>query len=140
MAGPGPNTPTQADLEYQYFLGLPPGNAQLTNASGNVAAAAANSTLTPAATKTAYITGFDVTGAGATAGSVILVTVTGVLGGTLTFPLTIPAGAGVGITPLQVRFPYPIPATAVNTPIVVNVPSFGAGNTNAASVAYGFQI
>jgi hypothetical protein len=110
----------------------------LTASSGNVAASAANATLTSVAGKTAYITGFTVTGTGATAGSNILVTVTGVVGGTMTYVLAIPGTATTSITPLQVNFPLPIPATATNTNIVVNVPSFGAGNTNAATVAYGY--
>lgn len=140
MPANGPNAPTLADLQYQYFAGLAPGGSTLTIGSGNVAAAAANSTLPAVAGKTNYITGFDVYGSGATAGSVILVTVTGLAGGTLTFPFTVPTGAAVAATPLQVRFPFPIPASAVNTAIVVNVPSFGAGNTNAASLVYGFVL
>ena len=39
----------------------------------------------------------------------------------------------------SVRFPQPLPASAVNTAITVTVPSFGAGNTNAAVVVYGFM-
>lgn len=107
--------------------------------SGNVAAAVATATLAAAANQTTYITGFTVTGAGATAGSVVLVTVTGCVGGTMTFVLAVPAGAGVGITPLVVDFPHPVPATGPNTAIVVSAPSFGAGNTNAAVVATGMR-
>lgn len=136
----GPTTLTLNDLMYQYYSGSAPGNAPIVNGSGNVAAAAANSTIAAASGKTSYLTGFDVVGAGATAGSVILVTVTGLSGGTLTFPFTVPTGATVGATPLSVRFPFPLPASAPNTAIVVNVPSFGAGNTNAASIAYGYQL
>jgi hypothetical protein len=109
------------------------------DASAANAAAANNVTLPGVAGQTTFITGFEITGAGATAGSVIVVTVTGILGGTKTYQLVIPTGAGVGIVPLQVEFSRPIPASAVNTAIVVNVPSFGAGNTNAAATAHGFQ-
>jgi len=118
---------------------LPSGAVTAANSSGNVAAAAANSTIAAVAAKTNYITGFTVSGAGATAASVILVTVTGLLGGTLTFPLAIPAGATLPVL-LQVTFPGPLQASAVNTAIVVNVPSFGAGNTNAASSVYGYTV
>jgi hypothetical protein len=31
-------------------------------------------------------------------------------------------------------------ASAVNTAIVLTLPSLGAGNTNAAVVAYGYQL
>jgi len=112
----------------------------LTNSSGNVAATATTATLTSAPNRTVYLTGFEVTGAGATAGSVIVVTVTGTLGGTLTYNLTIPTGATVGVQPLTLDFSSPIPASAPNTNIVVNVPSFGAGSTNAAVNVRGYII
>jgi len=98
-------------------------------------AAAANNVTLPAggAGTVVYVTGFEITGDGATAGSIITVTLTGVIGGTKTYFLTIPAGVGVDIGRLFVTFPYPgLPANAANTAITLNVPSFGAGNTNAA--------
>lgn len=119
---------------------LPSGATPLMSASGNVAAAAATATLAGAANQTTYITGFELTGAGATAASVIALTITGLLGGTATYNVPVPAGAAVGIQPLIVEFPEPMPASAVNTSIVVSAASFGAGNTNAAVVAHGFRI
>lgn len=119
---------------------FPNGATSVTGASGNVAAAAANAQLGAVAAKSTYLTGFEVTGAGATAGSVILVTVTGVITGTLTYNLVIPAGATTSITPLIVEFSLPIISSAVNTAIAVNVPSFGAGNTNAATVVHGYNL
>lgn len=109
----------------------------ITASSGNVAASAATATLTSAAGRLAYINGFAVTGAGATAASVIAVTVTGCIGGTMTFNMAIPAGVTTAVTPLIVNFPSPVAATGYNTNIVVSAASFGAGNTNAAVVAYG---
>jgi hypothetical protein len=87
-----------------------------------------------------YITGFDVTGLGATAALAVNVTVTG-LTNTLNFPLAVPAGALVdlGTNRLSVRFPDPIPASGPNTGITVTVPAFGAGNTNQAVSVYGYQ-
>lgn len=111
--------------------------APISASSGNVAAAAATATLTSAAGRMVYISGFAVTGAGATGASVIAVTVTGVIGGTMTFNLVIPAGVTTSIVPLIVTFDNPIAATAYGTNIVVSAPSFGAGNTNAATVAFG---
>lgn len=111
----------------------------ITSASGNVAAGVATATLPGVAGKTTYITGFELTGAGATVGVVVLLTVTGTISGTLTYAVPVPAGVLAGITPLIVEFPQPIPASGQNTAIVVSVPSFGAGNTNAAIVAHGFQ-
>ena len=57
--------------------GYPAGATPLTASSGNVAATATTATLSGAAGATTYITGFEVTGAGATAASVITVTITG---------------------------------------------------------------
>lgn len=108
--------------------------------SGNVAAAVATATLTSAAGKTAYITGFSVTGSGATAGLPVSVTVTGILGGTLTFTYVAATGALLPNEPLVITFPSPLPASAVNTNIVVSCPSLGAGNTNNTVVAYGYRI
>ena len=110
----------------------------VTNSSGNVAAAAATATLTSAAAKLAWITGFLITASGATGALVVLVTVTGVIGGTMTFVFTFPAGVAVAANPLAVNFPQPIPASGQNTNIVVSCPSGGSGNTNAAAVAMGF--
>lgn len=107
-------------------------------ASSQGAAAALAPALAAVAGKTNYISGFEVTGGGATAGAVVAVTVTGVLGGTLNYVFAAPTGATVGATPLVVTFNPPLPASAVNTAITVNVPSLGAGNTNAAATVHGF--
>lgn len=111
----------------------------VTGKSGNVAAAIATATLASVAGKTTYITGFTVVGAGATAGLPVLVTVTGLLDGTLTYVYVAAVGALVANTPLNVTFPVPIPASAANTEIVVTCPSLGAGNTHNAVVATGYH-
>jgi hypothetical protein len=46
----------------------------------------------------------------------------------------------VSITPLIVTFPVPLAGSAVNTAIVVTVPSFGAGNGHATVTAWGFTL
>jgi hypothetical protein len=112
----------------------------LHSSSGNQANATATATLAGVALKTTYITGFEVTGAGATAGLPVIVTVTGVLGGTLSYIYTAATGATLANTPLQVEFPEPVPASAVNTAIVVSCPALGLGATNNAVVAHGFQL
>ena len=113
-------------------------NQNVLEVSAVVAAATNNQTLAGAAGRTTYIEGFTVSGLGATAGSTIAITVTGIAN-TLTYEYTVPAGVAAAAPLLDIRFPDPIPATAANTPIVVNVPSFGAGNTAATASAYGFQ-
>jgi hypothetical protein len=116
-----------------------PGTA-ITAASGNVAAASAVATLAGVASKTTYITGFEVTAAGSTTALPVLLAVTGTVTGTLTYIFTFPAGALIAAQPLSVQFPQPIPASAANTAILVTLPSGGTGNTNAAVVAHGFQL
>lgn len=125
-------------LEMFYGTGVN-GSASRTNASsGNVAAATATATLAAVAAKTNYITGWDVNAGGATAASIVSCTVTGLAGGTETRALPVVAGVTAPNTPLVVRYPAPIPASAVNVAIVVSCPTLGAGNTNATVNAYGF--
>lgn len=109
-------------------------------ASGNVANAIAAATLAQVAGKTTYITGFEVTGSGASAGLPVQVTVTNVITGTLTYIYSATVGVLLPNTPLIVEFPYPIPASAIATTIVVSCPALGLGNTNNAVVAHGFQL
>lgn len=110
----------------------------LVNASGNKANAAAAATLTGTASTTVYLAGFECTATGATTGLGVTVTVTGVLGGTLSYTFAFPAGVLVEANDLIVAFNPPLPASAVNTPIVVSMPAGGTGNTNATTVAHGF--
>jgi hypothetical protein len=119
--------------------GYPGGGVPLIAGSGNVANASAVATLTPGSGKTAYIAGFEITGAGATAGLPVTVTVAGLLGGTRSFTYTFAAGVLVGNLPLIVDFLPPLPASAIDTAIVVTCPAGGAGNTNNAVVAHGFH-
>lgn len=112
--------------------------ANISISSGNVANATASATIGPSAGKTSFLTGFEVTGAGSTAGAVVPVTITGALGGTITYVLVVPAGVTTSITPLIVNFPNPIPSSAANVALVVSAAAFGAGNTNAAVVAHGY--
>lgn len=119
--------------------GIPNGTTQLNASSGNVANAAAVATLAAAAGKTTFITGFEVTAGGATAGALVNVTVAGLIGGTDTYTFAVPTGATLAAQPLIVEFPEPIAASAVNTAIVVTLPAVGAGSTNAAVSAHGYQ-
>lgn len=104
------------------------------------AAAAITATLAAVPGKRTFIAGFVVDGLGATGASVVEVTITGVLGGTMRRKLSIPAGTTAALSaPLAVSFARPIPASADNTAIVVNVPSFGVGNTSSIASVYGFS-
>lgn len=106
--------------------------------SGNVANASAAATLTGTATTTVYITGFTVSGAGATVALPVTVTVAGLLGGTIQYSYAFVAGALLSNQVLNVQFNPPLPASAVNTAIVVTCPASGTGGTNNTVVATGF--
>jgi hypothetical protein len=112
---------------------------QLTATSGNVANAIATATLAAGVGVSTYITGFTVSGGGATAGGVVTVTVTD---GTWTkhYTFAFPTGAAVGATPLNVQFSAPLKGSAANTAIAVSCPASGAGGTNLTVTAEGFQL
>ena len=108
--------------------------------SGNQANNPAVATLTSAAGKTAYLSGFALTAAGSTAGLAVNVTVTGLDVSPLTFTFTVPIGVLVSAPPLVVFFDPMLPASGQNVNIVVTLPAGGAGNTNASAVAWGFLM
>jgi hypothetical protein len=115
-----------------------PVTQQVVTASGAAQSNAA--TLTGSVGRMTYIEGFDITGGGATAASVIEVSTSG-LTNNLKWEFNVLAGVTGPMNAQNgcyVRFPTPIPASATNTNITVTVPSFGAGNTNAAVTVYGF--
>jgi hypothetical protein len=107
--------------------------------TANTAAAANTATLPAAAGATTYITGFELTGLGATAVATITVTVGGILGGSKIYYTLCPAGVTTEMDGLFVEYARPIPASALNTAITVAASSPGAGNTAIAVTAHGFQ-
>jgi hypothetical protein len=116
-----------------------PIKAQVVSAGGGAQSNAA--TLAGATGQYTYIEGFDISGAGATAATVVEVTTTG-LSNNLKFEVPVAAGVTApfitNVPVYSVRFPTPIPSSATNTNIVVTLPSFGGGNTNASITVYGF--
>lgn len=120
--------------------GYPVGATPVHAASGNVAAGVASAALAAAAGKTTYCTGFEITGGGATLGSLVSATLAGILGGTATYAVPVLAGVLLGNAPISFSFIPPIPASALNTAITLSVPSLGVGNTNSAVAIHGFQI
>jgi len=118
----------------------PAGATPVAASSGNVAAAVATATLAGAAGRTTYLTGFQVTGSGATAGLPVIVTVTGIIGGTLSYIYTATVGILLPNTPLAVAYAPALAASAVNTSIAVSCPSLGLGNTNNTVVAHGYLL
>jgi len=121
----------------------PPGATGLTvtntGATSTGGAQANNVNLAAVGGVTNYCTGFEVTGGGATAGSEITVTLSGVTGGPWNYTLSVATGATALTQPLIVEFTTPVSATTTNTAITLAVPSFGVGNTNASAVIHGFR-
>jgi hypothetical protein len=104
---------------------------------GTVGAIAA--TLPGVAGKTTFICGLSMTSGGNTAAVTGLGTVVGTISGTLDFAYVAPAAGTQGR--LVVTFaPVCIPASAMNTSIVVTQPAAGAGTVNAAVSAWGYQL
>jgi hypothetical protein len=121
-----------------YNSDYPAAAVPLIAGSGNKANASAAATLTPTALTTAFITGFEISGSGATAGLPVTVTVAGLLGGTQSYTYSFAVGVLVPNQPLVVQFAPALPASAVNTVIVVTCPASGAGGTNNTVVAHGY--
>jgi hypothetical protein len=107
--------------------------------SGEVANNTAIASIPAVAGETCYISGFEVHAGGATAAALVDVTVSGLLGGSITFPFSVPAGVALAGTPLKVQFPRPLPASAPNVAIAVTCPPLSAGNAKAMAVAYGYS-
>lgn len=114
-----------------------------TTASATGTTAAITATLAAVAGKTTYICGFYFTGTNATAANTATsVTITGTIGGTMTFGFpTLAAAATVANTiPIDEQFIPCIAASAINTAIVVNGPALGAGSTLVTVSAWGYQL
>ncbi len=103
-------------------------------------AAAASVTLTIPSAKMGFLDFIDVDGLGATTGAVANLTITGALGGTLTYNIGIAAGVTTPIAPVRLRFNPPIQASATNTNLVCAIASFGTGNTQSSLVAGGHYV
>lgn len=136
MAGDPELQPVVAALN----LAIPTGQGFTTIwADNSVAAAVMSTPLVPVGNGTrGYLQGFKIGGLGATAAATLTCSIQGILNGNRTFYLNVPAGATVPVL-LEFLFPIPIPASVVGGNITINVPSFGAGNTNAWTIAWGFD-
>jgi len=129
------------DPTYSGGTGYPIGALARCASSGNVANATATATLSSAANVTNYITGFEVTGAGATAGLPVTVTVTGLIGGvTLSYTYDFASSPTTGNLPLVVDFLPAIPASGANTAIAVSCPASGLGGTNNTVTVHGYRV
>lgn len=101
------------------------------------ATTAFTATLAAASGKLTYLCGFTVN-ADATAATVVALTVTGTVTGTLNYRESVGAVASGTGTTTQNYHPC-IPASAVNTPIIINAGAAGTAG-NATISAWGFQL
>lgn len=129
-----------AAIAYTDAAGYPEGATVLQPSSGNLAATSAAVTLPGVANEMVYLTGFDLTFAGATAESNVLLTISGLEGSDRLYVVSVPAGATKPGEPLFVSFNPPLPAEGLNTSIVLNLPSLGEGNTHAVVNAQGYRV
>lgn len=106
-------------------------------AGANSSAAA---TLAAAVGKRTYVTGIQVTAGGATANILAGAVLSGVLGGSIGYVVSVPAGVGLDTRPIIVSFSPPLPASADNTAIVLTLGALGAGNTSSSVAIQGFQL
>lgn len=87
-------------------------------------------TITPAAGVFAFVTSLRITGLGATGATVVTATLAGVQGSTISYPVTVPAGATTAITPVTDAFgTRGLQGSAAGGAITLTLPAFGAGNT-----------
>lgn len=111
----------------------------VTNSSSDAGNTNAVATLPAVSGKTTSIRGALCAAMGSTTATVVDVTITGVVGGAMTFPFLFPTGAAVSAAPFNITFPQGVPAGASNTTIVVTLPAGGTGNLHASCSAWGFQ-
>ena len=111
------------------------------SATGSGGAAAQAPTFGGAAGTLAFLTNLEIYGLGATGATEVTATLTGVQGGTISIPISVPAGATTPITPVQLSFgARGLQASAVAQAITLNLPSFGAGNTLEVASIQGYLL
>jgi hypothetical protein len=81
-------------------LPIPVGAVAFSASSNNVANATAQAVTPASAGRTAYVTGFQVTASGATAGLAVTVNLAGTIGGSNYYTFVFPAGVLVAAQPL----------------------------------------
>ncbi len=106
-------------------------------ASQVTVAATSTATLTCPANQTVWLSGIAINGGGATAGSSVTATITGLTGGTVSISVLVPTGAGVQLQPIVLEFNPPLQGVP-GTNVVLSCPSFGAGSTGQSVLAWGF--
>jgi hypothetical protein len=135
----GPVNPGAQALETQL---TPAGHANTTQTAfvqTSTGAAAANTiTVAGLSGKNIFVTGFEITGDGSTAGTPITITLA--FGGTTVGNYSLTPGAIATLATVQedIEFTVPVTSGAPGGNCVLTVPSFGSGNTAASVTIHGF--
>lgn len=129
----------QIDTKGRQIVGLVPLGTPIYATASSAATTSANVSLTIPASTMGYLDGFDIDGLGATAGSNVVVTITGLVGGTLTYAFGVTAGATVPVHQ-SYRFNPPLQGSTMAQNIGVTLAGFGAGNTGFTNNAYGHYV
>jgi hypothetical protein len=106
-------------------------------ASGDIANGTATAVIPAAAGQSICLTGFEITGSGATSAKDVVATITS-YNKPLTYAIHVPAGVNVGMTPFGVQF-YPAVLLPPSTSGILTVQPFGIGNKHASAVLHGFS-
>ena len=123
-----------------YANPYPSGAVPSGGSSGVLTNAAGAASIAAVVGKTCWLTGFEVTYTGATAGSTQSPSISGLAQGTMYYVVDVAAGASSsGNTRLLVSFPYPLPASSTNTAITLSLPAAGAGGFSAGNI-HGYTI
>jgi len=107
-------------------------------ASGNQPNGIASAIMPAVAGKTNYVTGITITSAGATAPSVVLAQLGGILGQALVLAYPVTTGSLVANPTLSLTFSPPLQGTGPNTQVTATLPALGVGNLYASVMLYGY--
>lgn len=102
-------------------------------------AGATTITIPAVAGQLAYLSSFEIYTGGATTGALVVCTITGLKGGAVSIPVAIPTGPALASPYTWVAYDIAIPASGVNTAIVLTIPA-AAGRTNCAGTLRGFYL
>lgn len=120
--------------------GVPSDATWMNSSSGNVANTTAAAILSATSGKTCYVTGIEITFGGASVAANIVANLTGLAGGTISYVVVVPGTVTNPTVPFTVQFNPPLPASAANTAITINLPALGTGNTHACVNIHGYKI
>jgi len=109
--------------------------------SGNLSNASAVATIPAVVDQYGVLTSVIITGGGASAASLVNMTIAGLKAGTITLPIPVASGVTAPMVSSNGMIiwtpPNELVGSAVNTAITVTLPTLGTGSTNSAVVALG---